>query len=439
MKEHYYDKRVSAKLQVQIKKFSQRVTRGFKKPERKWVGEMLYGILKSKDVKLTHIGRALKEKTKMKHTEKRLSRNISGKDISNELIDAYLLTGKRPVGDETILSLDLSDISKKEAKRMENLCGVWNGSEGRNSKGYWLCTVVAKNLSAISGSASGGEEEEVIPLYNELYSSLADEFKSESTQIFKAIDKLTKHFGNKGIWVMDRGGDSGRIIQKFLDSQKRFIIRLVAEGRHLETKEKKGYPIEMAEGMKLKYKGEFQRKEEQRTKVYKIRFGYKRVRLPRREEELTLVVVTGFGKEPLMLLANIEIKTKCEALRVIYSYISRWVIEESFRFIKQSYNLEDIRLLRYKGLRNMAAMILLIYGFLSLNLLLSARLKFIIQYIYDKSKRLFGIADFPFYALADGIFYLLSLYTKKFYLFDPQKASARTFQLLLFNNLKMEV
>jgi hypothetical protein len=202
--------------------FSQRVTRGFKKPERKWVGEMLYGILKSKDVKLTHIGRALKEDTKMKHTEKRLSRNVSRKDISEKLLDSYLLTGKKPVREETILSLDLSDISKKEAKKMENLCGVWNGSEGRNSNGYWLCTVVAKNL----------EKEEVIPLYNELYSSRAEDFKSENTQIFKAIDKLTEHFGNKGIWVMDRGGDSGKILQKFLNGRKRFIIRLVAEGRY---------------------------------------------------------------------------------------------------------------------------------------------------------------------------------------------------------------
>jgi hypothetical protein len=171
----------------------------------------------------------------------------------------------------------------------------------------------------------------------------------------------------------------------------------------------------MAEGMKLRYKAEFKRKEEQKTKVYKIRFGYKRVRLPKGEEELTLVVVTGFGKEPLMLLTNVEVKTKCDALRVIYSYISRWVIEESFRFIKQSYHLEDIRLLKYKGLRNMAAMILLVYGFLSLNLLLQMRLKFLIPYIYDKSKRLFGIADFPFYALAHEIFYLLSLYTKEFH------------------------
>jgi hypothetical protein len=164
----YLETSTNQEMRMHSYEFSQRVTRGFKKPERKWIGEMLYGILKSKDVKLTHIGRALKENTKMKHTEKRLSRNVSRKDISEKFLDSYLLTGKKPVREETILSLDLSDISKKEAKKIENLCGVWNGSEGRNSNGYWLCTVVAKNL----------EEEEVIPLYNELYSSRAEEFKS---------------------------------------------------------------------------------------------------------------------------------------------------------------------------------------------------------------------------------------------------------------------
>jgi len=46
------------KLQAQIKKFSWTVTREFKKPDRKWIGEIIYGILKSKDVKLANIGRA---------------------------------------------------------------------------------------------------------------------------------------------------------------------------------------------------------------------------------------------------------------------------------------------------------------------------------------------------------------------------------------------
>jgi len=50
MNSYYYDNRISGKLQAQIKKFSRRVTKGFKKPDRKWIGETIYGILKSRPV-----------------------------------------------------------------------------------------------------------------------------------------------------------------------------------------------------------------------------------------------------------------------------------------------------------------------------------------------------------------------------------------------------
>jgi len=37
---------------------------------------------------------------------------------------------------------------------------------------------------------------------------------------------------------------------------------------------------------------------------------------------------------------------------VLEIYLIRWRCEESFHFIKQEYNLEDIRLLTYEGLKN---------------------------------------------------------------------------------------
>ena len=36
------------------------------------------------------------------------------------------------------------------------------------------------------------------------------------------------------------------------------------------------------------------------------------------------------------------------------AYLSRWRIEEAIRFVKQSYDFEDIRVLSYARLRNMA-------------------------------------------------------------------------------------
>ena len=43
---------------------------------------------------------------------------------------------------------------------------------------------------------------------------------------------------------------------------------------------------------------------------------------------------------------------------MVESYLSRWWVEETIHFIKQSYPLEDIRLLKYERLRNLMILVL---------------------------------------------------------------------------------
>ena len=71
--------------------------------------------------------------------------------------------------------------------------------------------------------------------------------------------------------------------------------------------------------------------------------GLRKVRLPNRREELTLVVVKGFGEEPLMILTNLPVRRSRKSVwHVVQSYITRWRIEDVICFVKQSYRLEDI-------------------------------------------------------------------------------------------------
>lgn len=76
-----------------------------------------------------------------------------------------------------------------------------------------------------------------------------------------------------------------------------------------------------------------------------LEYGFRRVRLPgRRDRELTLVVVKGFGAEPLLLLTHVVVKpTRRSVWRIVSGDLTRWQGEETVRFLKQSYRLEDIR------------------------------------------------------------------------------------------------
>jgi hypothetical protein len=42
---------------------------------------------------------------------------------------------------------------------------------------------------------------------------------------------------------------------------------------------------------------------------------------------------------------------------IVQIYLTRWKIEETFRFVKQSYNLEDIRVLSYQRWRNLVLLV----------------------------------------------------------------------------------
>jgi len=58
-----------------------------------------------------------------------------------------------------------------------------------------------------------------------------------------------------------------------------------------------------------------------------------------------MVVVKGFGIKPMMLLTNcaVNLRKKQSIWKIVEYYLTRWKCDESYRYIKQCYNLEDIR------------------------------------------------------------------------------------------------
>lgn len=62
------------------------------------------------------------------------------------------------------------------------------------------------------------------------------------------------------------------------------------------------------------------------------------------KQELTLIVVYGFGKAPMMLLTNLKSSEKKKIFLIVTKgYLMRWRIEEYFKFKKQQFDFEDIR------------------------------------------------------------------------------------------------
>jgi hypothetical protein len=390
------------KLREQLHEFVGKLSSHFSKPTQRFLEQMLHGIQSSGDVKLSLIARSLGEDISLLKTETRLSRNLMGEDLERRLLFEVARMGSRRVHKDTLFLIDLTDVRKLYAKKMEYLATVRDGSTGEFAKGYWMCQVVACE----------SESKRMIPLYQSLYSAEAEGFVSENDEILRAVNLISVHTKDRGIWVMDRGGSRINLIEEFLTHHRRFIVRLRADfGLVVQGTRRKA--LDIALGCPMLYSEVIVRETDGGEKSYTIHYGYRQVKVAGHQERLYLVVVKGFGEEPLILLTNRELKrTRSSLWFVVGGYLTRWRIEESIRFIKQSYHLEDIRVQSYRRLKNLAALVLCAAYFASVYLGESLKLQVLTRRVLKAAKRFFGVPEFHYYALADGIAAILSRSSK---------------------------
>ena len=168
------------------------------------VREVIYGVQSRGSVRLSEIARALEEKIRLMKVMARLSRQLNRPGTEEAGAGESAEAGGRPrVGAETLLVVDLTDVIKPYARKMEYLARVRDGSTKKLGNGYWCCQVVGLER----GSA------EVMPLDQELYSQEAPGFVSENDEILKAIGRVSKATQGRGVWVIDAGGDRQKILK----------------------------------------------------------------------------------------------------------------------------------------------------------------------------------------------------------------------------------
>lgn len=409
--------KIRSRLKAQLTRFTSELTAGLSKPLRNFVGEMLFGIQASQDVKLSSIARSLEEQIPLLKTEDRLSRNLQAEDLETHLRQGLLRFGSRRVENNTVLCLDLGDVRKEYARKMEFLDQVWDGSAGEVHAGYWLCSVIG---AEVHGS-------ELTPLYQQLFSVRAQDFVSENDELLSAIDQLRAQTCGRGIWAMDRGGDRRKLLEPLLERRERFVIRSTGQRMVLDRQRHRVTLHHLGARCRLRYQAKIIKIENGQEKVYLLRYGAEPFRLPGREEPLLLVVVAGFGQEPLMLLTNLcGVRDSQSLWWIAQIYLTRWKIEETFRFVKQSYRLEDIRVRRYQRLKNLVLLMTAAACFATAFLGPKLKLKILCEKLLIISQRFFGIPPFRFYALADGIRNVLSRCSP-----DPPAAPPQTSQLQL--------
>jgi len=384
--------KILVETKERIDKFAIQIAKGTSRPRRKFIRQMIYGIQAARDVKVSEVSRSLCKKIKLIKTENRLSRQLTREDLTERLNNNLLkISGKR-IKEDTVIALDLSDIRKEYAKKMEKMEGIWDGSKKEQGKGYWICEIVGAEVKG----------DEVMPLYSEAYSQSEEGFESENKKILKAIERVYNASGGKGILVMDRGGARPEIVVNIDKNGHKYVIRMLS-GKHIKDRNGNKLSLkELAKKTRCGIEYEIEVNKEGSKEKYGVKIGIAKD-IKYEDIKIDIVVVRGFGEEELILATNTG-KTGVEVLEI---YLTRWKCEESFRFLKNEYNLEDIRVRSYVAIRNIVSILHAVFYFISVEINMRLRFSIVFKKLMEKAKRFFEVSIFKQYALADGLGHLL--------------------------------
>ena len=305
--------RLGYEIKRDLANFSEKISNGLKRPQSKFLLQMIYGILAGNKLHLSEIARSLNENITLKKTIDRLSRNLSAFKEKETVMKNYISEVKKQINEENaVIIIDNSDITKPCSPKMEAISDVHNGSTGEIRKGYF--TVETAVLS-----------------------------QNEKTQ--NIMDVAVNYKGNYRMDFKDKHG-------KKIECKISYI------------------PVQLCE-------------------------------FP--NKTLVLVAVYGFGAQPMLLLTNLDLSEKKKLCMIATKvYLMRWRIEEYFKFKKQQFELEDLRVMSLQSIRNLNLFATLVTGYIGIMSCEKDDTIFMLK-LKECSKRIFDVSKFIFYGLGYAI------------------------------------
>jgi len=304
------------------------------------------GMLSKQNVLLSEISRGTKGETSPNKKVERFSRGLTSFSCQ-DLVWNYHETIKPEINDRTVFVIDDSDVIKPFGTKFEDLGTVRDGSTGNIEKGYGIVNVVA--LSP--------HHKQPIPLYAYVVSNIEIDYVSNNIETEKALDCINRSFGSVGIKVFDRGYDDCKLIRRLINAQEKFIIRC-KKNRDVILNNKKIDILDIVKEPASEIKSYFQKDKKSYT------LTYKKYAVVISEMELNLIVITGYGKDPMFLLTNMSLDKELETT-IAKVYRLRWKIEEIHLFEKEVFSLENFRVRKLKAIRNVVLLTSMLCGFIA--------------------------------------------------------------------------
>ena len=183
----------------------------------KFVRDMLVGIKRTRSVNLTDIAKGLQEDIRLHATHKRLSRNLDNPGLAANVSDRLLRLGAEHVRPSTQLIVHLYELNKKYARKVEYLPEAGGDSDA----GFKVCEILA----------SQPDSESYTPLLATVWSDRVPGYVSDAEEIRKALHRVVRATGNKGMFYFDDQSLQGDLLQSIIADPKINFIAMMQNSR----------------------------------------------------------------------------------------------------------------------------------------------------------------------------------------------------------------
>jgi hypothetical protein len=329
---------------------------------QKFIPELMAGVVKAGSLVAAEIARETQREGETTQGAWKSIRNQLGSRLwdrrEEEINRAFSRQQARWVDRRTVIAVDLSDLSKRYARKMQHLDRVRDADESSRRKtevtgpGYWL----------FESYTFGWDDRTPIPLMNFVYSLREGAFTSENAALEYGLREIHRATGGQGVIVLDRRGDAGFVLELLEGLQMAFTTRLRGdrtlydgEGRIL------GDAAQVAQGLRPEGVRVLKRRRGRRTLKLEVEYGYREVYVAGVKRPLYLVAARGRFEHLdrkdtegwWYLLTSEPVLTPADAERVLGWYRLRWKAEEAIQFLKEDLGLETVRLLRFRAIRRL--------------------------------------------------------------------------------------
>ena len=353
------------------------------RPRQRFLREVVRGILLSGSLVVSELAGWVHDhcSDRFYRLKRLLHHLVSHRGDLTGVVAAYRQWLLRYLRPHTLLLLDLIDLAKPRARRMEYLSYVRDGSAETLVPGYWCVEIYA----ALPGR-------HLLPLALDAFSVDDPTVGSMNLEIAREVKAVNAAVQGRGIYVADRGFDGLEMYDMWFSEKSRFLVRQRGD-RLIITPE--GTKVIMRDWLERLY-------QRQANSANPCGLVFAQVRLPTYPQE-PLYVVARWLKgcdTPLMLLTNMVVAKSPQARQVLGWYRQRWACEEAVQFLKSRVGLERFRIRRYVAIQRLCILAMLAMGFLTWLLLQDRQT---IRRLLAHTSRFRKNCRFQYYRLLDGL------------------------------------